>query len=124
MPGEERIYKELSFDLYYASSDDNETKPPVIMDVSPTRIKDTINITVNVCDNESGIRKVMVTYTDINGEWGEWRSKDCKQEEDDLWTCSISTKEGLEFFVQAVDNAGNVAINDGDGRYFTSKAKK
>ncbi len=123
MPGEERLYKELSFDLYYATSDDNEITPPVIMDVSPIRINDTINITVNASDNESGLRKVMVTYTDINGEWGEWQSKDCKHEEDDLWTCSISTKEGLEFFVQAVDNAGNVAVNDGDGRYFTSKSK-
>ena len=110
MPGEERIYKELSFDLYYARADD-ETKPPVIMDVSPTRINDTINITVNVMD-KSGIQRVLVTYTDINGDWGEWRSKACKLEEGDLWCCNISAKEEIEFFVQAVDNAGNAAIND------------
>ena len=108
MPGEERLYKELSFDLYYATPDE-ETKPPVIRNVSPTRINDTINITVNVMD-KSGIQKVLVTYTDINGDWGEWRSKACKLEEGDLWSCNISAKEEIEFFVQAVDNAGNAAV--------------
>nr|QNO54412.1 hypothetical protein JEICAKEA_00022 [Methanosarcinales archaeon ANME-1 ERB7] len=119
--GEERIYEELSFDLYYARADE-ETKPPVIMEVSPTRSNDTINITVNVRD-KSGIQRVLVTYTDINGDWGEWRSKACKLEEGDLWSCSISAKGGIEFFVQAVDNAGNAAINDSSGQYFTSKIK-
>ncbi|RCV65413.1 Peptidase family C25 [Methanophagales archaeon] len=107
-PGEERIYEELSFDLYYARADE-ETQPPVIMEVSPIRINDTINITVIVRD-ESGIQRVLVTYTDINGDWGEWRSKASKLEEGDLWSCNISAKEGIEFFVQAVDNAGNAAV--------------
>ena len=110
---EERLYDELSFQLYYASPD-AETKPPVIMDVSTTMINDMINITVNVRD-KSGIRRVLVTYTDINGGWEEWRSKECKHEEDDLWVCGISAKEEIEFFVQAVDNNGNVAVGEQRG---------
>jgi hypothetical protein len=107
---EERLYDELSFQLYYASPDE-ETKPPVIMDVSPNRINDSVYIAVNARD-ESGIQRVLVTYTDINGDWGEWKSKACKLEEGNLWSCNISAKEEIEFFVQAVDNAGNAAIND------------
>ncbi len=106
----ERLYDELSFQLYYASPDE-ETKPPEIKEVSSNRVNDTINITVNVWD-ESSIQRVLVTYTDINGGWGEWRSKECKHEEGDLWACSISAKEGIEFFVQAVDNNGNVAVGN------------
>jgi parallel beta-helix repeat protein len=106
----ERLYDELSFQLYYASPDE-ETKPPVINDVSSNMINDTVNITVNVRD-KSGIRRVLVTYTDINGGWEEWRSKECKHEEGDLWVCGISAKEEIEFFVQAVDNAGNVAVGE------------
>ena len=112
----ERLYDELSFDLYYASPGD-ETKPPVIRAILPTKISDNVSIAVNSSD-ESGIRRVVVTYTDINEERGEWKSKDCKPEEGGLWTCNIHAEKEIEFFVQAVDNAGNVAINDSNGRYF------
>ena len=113
----ERLYDELSFDLYYASPGE-ETTPPVIKDVSHNRINHEITITVNASDDESGIRRVLVTYTDIDGLWEEWRSEDCKLWEGDLWTCNIHTEEEIEFFVQAVDNAGNVAIKDNEGKYF------
>ena len=110
--GIERIYDELSFDLYYASPED-ETKPPSIKKVPPpARINRNITITVNASDDESGIRRVLVTYTDINGSWRKWESEDCKHEEGDLWTCNIPTEEEIEFFVQAVDNVGNVAISE------------
>jgi parallel beta-helix repeat protein len=112
--GIERIYDELSFDLYYASPED-ETKPPSIKKVSPpARINRNITITVNASDDESGIRRVLVTYTDINGSWRKWESEDCKHEEGDLWTCNIPAEEEIEFFVQVVDNAGNVAVKEKD----------
>jgi len=113
--GMERIYDELSFDLYYASPDD-ETNPPSINNVSHYRINRDITITVNARDDKSGIRRVIITYTDINGTWGEWRSEDCEPKEGDLWTCNLPTEEDIEYFVQAVDNAGNVAIYDTEGQ--------
>jgi parallel beta-helix repeat protein len=108
--GAERLYDELSFDLYYASPEDNDIEPPSIENVSHNWTNNTITITVNAFDNESGIRRVLVTYTDINGTWEKWQSKDCKQVEGNLCTCSIATEEEIEYFVQAVDNAGNVAV--------------
>jgi hypothetical protein len=51
-----------------------------------------------------------VTYTDINGTWEKWQSKDCKHVEGDLRMCQIATEKEIEYFVQAVDNAGNVAV--------------
>ena len=116
--GKERVYDEMSFDLYYASPDE-EINPPVIVDVSCAKISGNVTITVNASD-ESGIQRVLVTYTDSAGTWGEWRSEDCKAEEGDLWTCSIHNEE-IEFFVQAVDVYGNVAIDDNEGQYYHEK---
>jgi len=120
--GIERIYDELSFDLYYASPD-NETKSPMISNVSNTIVNGNIRITVNASD-DSEIQRVLITYTDSDGTWGAWRSEDCKQREGDVWTCSIATEEEIEFFVQAVDVYGNVAVDDNDGGYYPEKEEK
>ena len=102
--GTERLYDEISFDLYYASPD-NETTPPTIENVSLNKINDNVSITVNASD-KSGIQRVLVTYTDGKGEW---KSEDLNKT-GDLWTCEIPINEITEFFVQAVDNNGNAAV--------------
>jgi hypothetical protein len=117
--GIERIYDELSFDLYYASPD-NETKSPMISNVSNTIVNGNIRIAVNATD-ESGIQRVLITYTDSDGAWGAWQSEDCKQREGDMWTCTIHSEEEIEFFVQVVDVYGNVAVDDNDGEYYPEK---
>jgi hypothetical protein len=38
-----------------------------------------------------------------------------------LWICSIPTEEEIEYFVQAVDIYGNVAVKDNDGEYYPEK---
>lgn len=101
--GTERLYDEISFDLYYASPD-NET-PPTIENVSLTNINDNVSITVNASD-KSGIQRVLVTYTDGKGEW---KSEDLNKI-GVLWSCEIPIDEVSEFFVQAVDNNGNAAV--------------
>ena len=100
----ERLYDELAFQLYYASPD-AETTPPVI-NVSH-RNNHNVTISVNASD-ESGIQRVLVTFTD--GE-GEWRSKDLNKTSEQ-WTCTIPIDVISEFFVQAVDNNGNVAVGN------------
>lgn len=117
--GTERVYDELSFDLYYASPGD-EIDLPVIVDVSCAKISCNVTITVNASD-ESWIRKVLVTYTDSAGTWGEWRSEDLEEKGEGLWCCSISAEEEIAFFVQAVDIYGNVAVEDNDGQYYPEK---
>ena len=117
--GKERVYDELSFDLYYASPGD-ETNSPVVGAVSCAKMGGNVTITVNASD-ESGIRRVLVTYTDSDGVWGEWKSADLGEKGAGLWTCSISAEEEIEFFVQVVDVYGNVAVDDNEGRYYLEK---
>jgi parallel beta-helix repeat protein len=118
--GTERVYDELSFDLYYASPGE-ETNLPLISDVSCAKICGNVSITVNVSD-ESKIQRVLVTYTDNNGAWGEWRSEDLEEKGGEgLWGCCIPAEEEIEFFVQVVDKAGNVAVDDNEGEYYPEK---
>ncbi|MBV7339652.1 hypothetical protein KFU94_67855 [Chloroflexi bacterium TSY] len=39
----------------------------------------------------------------------------------DLWEGKLPNHPNLEFFVQAVDNGGNVAIHDNKGFYFSAQ---
>ena len=117
--GAERIYDELSFDLYYASPN-SDTNSPMISNVSSTIVNGNNRIAVNASD-ESGIQRVLITYTDSDGTWGAWRSEDCKQRGGDMWGCTIHSEEEIEYFVQAVDIYGNVAVDDNDGEYYPEK---
>ena len=60
------------------SSPGDETDLPVIVDVSCAKMGGNVTITVNASD-ESGIRRVLVTYTDSAGTWGEWMNEDLEE---------------------------------------------
>jgi hypothetical protein len=117
----ERLYNETTFDVYISAENEENPRPPEINDVHSVRNENATNITVHATDNDSRVYKVIVAYTDVKGEWREWRSKDLKEEGEGLWTCDIPTKDEIEFFVQAVDIYGNVAVDDNDGGYYPEK---
>jgi parallel beta-helix repeat protein len=111
--GDLRRYTELTFDLYLSSPE--AEKEPSAIKVNP--INESF-INVNATD-ESGIRKIVVAYTDNKGKWG---SIDIVP---DVAACAleeeIELEAGKEYFVQAVDIYGNVAIDDNDGEYYLEK---
>jgi hypothetical protein len=118
--GVERLYNETTFDIYISAENEENPRPPEIIDVHCIRSENTTNITVNASD-ESGIYRVFIAYTDVKGEWEEWRSKELKRTGEGLWSCNILTGEEIEFFVQAVDVYGNVAVDDNRERYYPEK---
>ena len=109
----ERVYDRLSFDVYYHTSS-NDWKPPSIARMSSELGVGSALITVGAWDN-SGIEVVVIAYTDGDGSWA---SADLT-ESGSLRTGSIPASAGTEFFVQAVDKAGNVAVYDCNGKYCT-----
>jgi hypothetical protein len=108
--GNLRRYTELTFDLYLSSPED-EKEPPAI-EINPSNAS---FIRVNATD-DSGIRKIVVAYTDNKGWWGSFDNVP------DTTVCAlveeIELEAGKEYFVQAVDKAGNVAVDDNKGRYY------
>ena len=69
--------------------------------------------------DESGMSKIVVAYTDNKGEWESFDIVPdvaaCTLEEE------IELEVGKEYFVQAVDIYGNVAVDDNDGKYYLEK---
>jgi hypothetical protein len=108
----ERVYDQLSFDIYYHTVS-NDWTPPLIAGLSSRMVADSAVVTVQATD-ASGIEAVIVTYA--NGD-GAWASLDLVKN-GNLWAGSFPATVDTEFLVQAVDSAGNVAVNDGDGQYF------
>jgi hypothetical protein len=112
--GTERLYDQMSFGTYYSNSPD--TEPAAITHVDGVLDETTgVSLIKVEADDDSGIIRVVVAYTDGQGKW---RSQDlayndamCK------WTGVISGTAGTRYFVQAVDGAGNVAMDDDKGQY-------
>ncbi len=110
---QQRIFTSMDFDVYYHADSDDWTAP--ITNVENIKFQtDATTVTVTVSD-ESGVQAVLVTFTD--GE-GTWNSIELTQQEGETWQGSFTAKPKTQFFVQGVDKAGNVLINDNDGKYF------
>jgi hypothetical protein len=108
----ERVYDRLSFDIYYHTTSD-DWAAPMIMSISSGLGVSTAAITVGTSD-ASGIETVIVAYTDGDGIW----ASTSLTESGNSWTGRFSASADTEFFVQVVDEAGNVAVSDNNGRYF------
>ena len=69
----------------------------------------------------SGLHRVVVAYTNGGGSWSALDlSYDSARAK---WTGSVTAGAGIEWFVQAVDGAGNVGMASEKGPYYTQQAK-
>ena len=112
--GTERLYARMSFDTYYSGSPD--TEPAVIdyVDGVLDMVRGLARIKVEASD-PSNISRVVVAYTDGQAEWF---SRDLTLDDAMLkWTATISATVDTTYFVQVVDGAGNVAIDDNKSQY-------
>ena len=116
--GSERLYESLGFDLYYSDSPD--CTPPVITSASARQEGARVDFKVGASDS-SGLHRVLVAYTDSRGVWS---SVDLSYDPAMAkWTGSITAEAGIEWFVQAVDGVGNVAVAGDKGTYYTEQGE-
>ena len=111
--GQQRIFTAMTFDVY-AHANSADFTAPTLSGVTATLQGNTATITAQAND-ASGIETVVAAYTDGSGAW---RSVNLTQTGAE-WMGSIPAAAQMEFFAQAVDKAGNVAVDDHDGAYFT-----
>ena len=108
----ERAYDRLSFDVYYHTSSDDWTGPRI------SHIESALDVdvaTTTVWANDtSGVYTITVAYTDGDGVW----SSSELTLDGDSWTGDFPAGAETRFFVQAVDSAGNVAVDDNGGLYY------
>ena len=111
--GVERLFEAVTYTVYYSTTKD--TIPPSIWMVRQLAGTERVTVEVEVTDF-SGVTRAVATYT--TGD-GLWQTVDLVQSVDpNVWTGFLPAEAGLEYFVQAVDGGGNVAVNDNKGWYF------
>jgi hypothetical protein len=115
--GVNRIFDQMSFSTYYSNSPDRNAANIAFLDGVLDPASGLGQVKVEAQDS-SGILRVVVAYHERTGQ-GQWQSKDLTYEPvTQKWTTVITGTANTEFFVQVVDNAGNVAINNNKGRYY------
>jgi len=111
-----RLYSAMQFDLYYSLSTDQT--PPTVTVVSGlyNHASGLVNVKVGAID-VAGIRRVVATYTQGDGNWNsvELNFNPALYK----WTGSFPGGDGVRYFVQVVDGAGNVAHVTNKGLYLT-----
>ena len=113
--GVNRLYDQMSFGTYYSQSPDRNAANILLVDGILDPVTSTGQIKVEARDS-SGVHRVVIAYT---AGQGQWQSANLAFEAaTQKWTGIISGTVNTQFFVQVVDKAGNVAINDNKGRYY------
>lgn len=117
--GVNRVYDQMSFSAYYSKSPDRNAADITFVDGILDPATGAGQIKVAASDG-SGIHRVVVAYD--NGQ-GQWQSAALTLDAaTQTWTGGITGTVNTRFFVQVVDKAGNVAINDNKGRYYSLAA--
>jgi uncharacterized repeat protein (TIGR01451 family) len=112
-PGEVwRTYDQLVYQIYYSSSD--QRTPPTIQEVDATCTNGIAHFSATV-QSELGTYRVVVAYTTGSGPW---QTLDLAPSGGGSWQGSLPLSADIHYFLQAVDNAGNVAQLDNKGLYF------
>jgi PKD repeat protein len=114
--GQQRIFNNMDFDVYHHANT-NDWTPPTTYLTNHNLQANTATVTVTTSD-ASGVKEVVVAYTDGKGTWNSANLT----ENGGTWTGNFAATAETEFFVQAVDKTGNVAVNDNGGEYFSFKA--
>ncbi len=112
--GQQRIFDNMDFDFYYHAQANDWTEPTVYLTNSSLNANTAI-VTVTTSD-ASAIKEVVVAYTDGKNTWNSINLTNGGE----TWSGNFAANANTEFFIQSVDNAGNVAINDNEGKYFKS----
>jgi PKD repeat protein len=107
-----RIFDNMDFDFYYHAQANDWTEPTVYLTNSSLNANTAI-VTVTTSD-ASDIKEVVVAYTDGKGIWNSENLTNGGE----TWSGNFAANANTEFFIQSVDNAGNVAVDDNEGEYF------
>jgi hypothetical protein len=117
--GTQRLYTELTFEIYHAPFDNSDFVAPSIWDARAWRDTDgrTVNFDVLVTDEGSDIQRVLVMYRLQNSH--TWQSLDLVYDPaTETASGGVEIMQPYEYLVQAVDASGNVALALNYGRGF------
>ena len=117
--GTERLYNSLQFDVYRAPFSDTDFVAPSIWQVQAFGIGGTVTFNVLVTDDSGQVPRVVLLYRLVGTK--AWTKAELNY--DPATQRATKTVTGLngpiEYFAQAVDPSGNVALALDHGNAFT-----
>jgi hypothetical protein len=122
--GTQRLYQQVQLELYYAPEDETDFISPNIWTVEfIPETEDSYALRAKVVDNNVEIQRVVGLYRKVGGGRKEWTRVEMGYDPITGWAAgAIPTTDGLyEYFVQAVDAAGNTAVALDRGNPFQSR---
>ncbi|MBI1293772.1 hypothetical protein GC175_02290 [bacterium] len=112
--GAQRVFDRMSFDTYYSDSADTTPGEVTHVDAVLDEAMGKGLFKVEATD-PAGVARVVVAYTAGDGVWS---SQDLLFDAPSAkWTGVITGTVNTRYFVQVVDGAGNISIDDNKGRY-------
>jgi len=115
--GSVRLYSQISLSALYSDSPD--ATPPAVLHVDGVLEPATESGLIKVdASDPAGVQRVVVAFT--RGD-GVWHSQDLPYDPARLKATGVITDvvAGVRYFAQVADSAGNVAVADNKGRYYT-----
>jgi hypothetical protein len=117
--GVERVYTNLQFEVYHAPNTDADFVAPSIWQVRAVRAGNGIRFEVLATDDSGQVTRVVVLYRAVGTN--AWSNVEPTY--DPATQTALATVAGLgtniEYFAQAVDPSGNVALALDHGNAFT-----
>ncbi|MGC9961907.1 MAG: Ig-like domain repeat protein, partial [Acidimicrobiales bacterium] len=121
--GTERLFNTMSAEVYYdqpGSRYASDYTPATIDFTQAVTTGSDVNFAVQVTAGGAPVTRVLVLYTDA-AHPGAWTAVDLSSSDGQNWSgASPSASSGVQYLVEAVDAAGNVAVSNNEGTAFDS----
>ncbi|MCP5094462.1 MAG: hypothetical protein GY943_02790, partial [Chloroflexi bacterium] len=115
--GTQRLYDSLTFDVYHAPFEHQDFTAPSIWEVYSWRYGTRLNFEVMVTDGTNDLHRVVVLYRELPGT--TWQLVELSYDlETAIASGHVEVEGEVEYFVQAVDPGGNVALALDHGEAF------
>jgi CSLREA domain-containing protein len=118
--GTQRRFTDVEGLVYSSAS--TEWAPPRFDRIDAVKVGPQVAFSVDVTDPDVGPANVKRVYVLFRDEANVWHGVDLVRGPGSVWTGGAPlVGDQIEYFVQAVDAAGNVAVSTRKGRYFEAR---
>ncbi|MBX3011018.1 MAG: pre-peptidase C-terminal domain-containing protein [Caldilineaceae bacterium] len=120
---EQRLFGTLNTEVYYSTSTDQTPPDVLVVDGLYNPSTQRVNVKVGV-EDASGMKEVIVSYVDNSTATTIKSVKLTFDASSQKWRGSFPGDSDSLFYIQAVDNAGNVSTASNKGNYYRPAAER
>ncbi len=122
--GIQRLFTTVETQVLYSPASVVDFSPPLIRSASAVEISDGVTFEVDVEDAEGAVVRVLVLFH-AAGDSGEWTAVDLIDQGAGRWSGAVAAPPGMkEYYVQALDDAGNAAVSANKAELFLSEPEE